>query len=147
LITKNLSGSGKRTGMTLVEVLIGLVILTLGIGGAVNLYAKQVKRVGITRHRLASSMLARGELARFENRGFVSIQSEYFSEADTATSATVQGLSNNGATWWKATLTYRPDVSPAPRIDVRVQSGQGARVPESVMKSQMQEVVGYVVSQ
>ena len=137
-----------RSGLTLVEVMVGLALLAFGIGGAVELYSQQVRGVNTAKHRITTSYIARGELARFRAMGYDALNNTFFADAQSDT-VVLKERQTEQNTWWKVQLTRQADAQPAPRIRIKVASSIGDTPGESGTttgtQSSIQEVSGYAV--
>lgn len=73
-----------QRGMSLIEVLIALMLLTIGLGGVMDLYTNQLKNVGWNQKRVRADHLARSRLAQLQIAGYARLKSQYLADSDEA---------------------------------------------------------------
>ena len=142
-----------RSGLTLIEVLVAIVLLVIGIGGVMELFTNQMVGQKRSLRRLQAETLARGYLAQIQAAGYSELKSRYLADA---TEAYFGGEQNHfkepdGEFWGGARLHAEQPVGlrPVIRIAVQMNWGPGASGTQNAAEADQTtsgEVVGYVVA-
>jgi type II secretory pathway pseudopilin PulG len=149
--SRNRSHSGR--GVSLVETLIALLLLTLGLGGVVELFMTQARYVNRSARESRRENLARVYLNQLQAAGHEEIEDQMgvLAKPETPDTAELFGSPTKSTLdpdfRWNARLT-REDMEGVKVIQIRVQTiwspdaNPDARPSDSAEK----EAVGYVVS-
>lgn len=140
--------------MSLMEVMLALVVLAFGLGGIMDLYARQVQGTGQARIALRADQLARCYLAQIEAVGYDGLRTRYLKESSEALfdDSPTREAALDPTFWWSARLEQQAAGEPLARIRVIVVVGWGTQPSGSdppaafVTDSKSRKAVGYVVA-
>ena len=153
-----LGASPKARGFSLVEVLIALLLLVVGLGGALGLYTRQINAVGNAQRRLQAENIARARLAEVQAEGYEMLLTRHLI-GDTRASKLLNETTAapSSKTPAIAPPSFRRSVQieglaadadnalpPRIRITVRVEWAAGVAAKRKHLTSG--EAIGYVVS-
>jgi prepilin-type N-terminal cleavage/methylation domain-containing protein len=137
----------KRRGVSLVEVLIALIVISLGIGGALDLFARQVQGIGKSRSRISQTHFAEGKMTHLRARGYDTLSANLAGKIEASQFAS--GVREDLQIWWTAYLEDQPDAQPRPRIRIEVHCGNLRTKAEDAATTKTpgayRKVTGYVV--
>jgi len=141
-------------GLSLVEVLVALLLLAVGLGGAMGLVTRQVTGLDRTQNGARADALARGRLVQLQAVGYGALNERYLRDTDTAYFGDKAEHRSSADAWWSARLTKAQPAGPgieAIRIAVTVGWGSATPRTENGPKknrdlSKTREVTGYVVA-